>query len=363
MEFYFPIADIMYNPLVIFGLGISVGFLSGLVGIGAGVIITPLLILLGFPARIAVASQLNASIGINFAGFLSYWRKKDVDFALGFYLVCGGLLGALTEFFVLRWLYNVAASFGILRIITAIVLIVLALSMMYQALRTLLVNVPTQRTITMKHWMIYIPFHRIFLRTRTEISILVPLFVGFLTGILTTSLGGGTNILMVPFLTYLIGRISPSVTGTSFFTSFIITFAITVLHGLGSAPVDMALVLLLGVACSIGTKLGGFLSYYIPRVWLAAIGSIIILALGIKNLLAVIELRGKRTKVILNDGVRHYLRDLSEGISDNTGWLSKQILFFANADPVVYSLVCILLSIVVAYLLDRWLNRLLYRQT
>lgn len=361
MEFHFPIADFIYNPSVIFGLGIGIGFFSGLIGIGSGIVMVPLLILLGFPARIAVTSQLNASIGISFAGFLSYWRKKDVDFALGFYLICGGLLGALTEFFVLRWLYNVAASYGILRIVTAIVLIVLSLAMFFQTFKMLIVSEPKHRSVSMKRWMIYIPFHRIFLRTRTEISILIPLFVGFLTGILTTSLGGGINVIMVPFLTYLIGRISPAVTGTSFLTSFVITFAITIIHGLGSAPVDIALVLLLGASSSIGTKLGSYISYYVPRIWLGALGSVVILSIGIKNLLSVIELKGKRTKIILDDGVRHYLKDLVSTAGESMSWVTKNLLLFAHKDPVLYSFVSIALSILLAYLLDKLLNRVLYR--
>ncbi|MDP2193126.1 MAG: sulfite exporter TauE/SafE family protein, partial [Alphaproteobacteria bacterium] len=241
MDFYFPIADVAFNPLWIFALGLAVGFGSGILGVGTGILITPILILIGFPSRIAVASQLNAAIGANFAGFLSYFRRQDVDFALGGYLIIGGVSGALTEHFVLKWLYNVAASYSILRVTTAIVLIVLGINMFYQAMRSLLTEDMPKKVISMKKWMIYIPFHRIFIRTRTEISILVPMAVGFLAGVVTTSLGGGINTIIIPALTYLIGRMTPAIAGTSFMVSFVICLLVTLMHGLGTAPVDLIL--------------------------------------------------------------------------------------------------------------------------
>lgn len=360
MDFYFPIADIMFNPLWIFILGLGVGFVSGMLGIGTGILITPILILLGFPSRIALASQLNAAIGANFAGFLGYWRKQDVDFALGGYLIIGSLSGALTEFFLLRWLYNVAASYGVLKTTTAIVLILLGFNMFYQAIRSLLTADLVKESVSMKRWMIYIPYHRIFIRTRTEISILIPLAVGFLAGLVTTSLGGGINTIMIPSLTYLIGRVSPSVTGTSFFVSFIVCLSVTFLHGLGTAPVDMSLVCLLTVSSAVGLKLGGYTGAFVSRVWLGTLGGLVIFGLGVKNILAVIELGGRRTKVILDDGVRHYLQDLVSAMGDRQGWLSQKILIFAHLDPVIYSATCVCLTISLAYVTDRIMHSFLY---
>lgn len=360
MDFYFPIADVAFNPLWIFVLGLSVGFASGMLGIGTGILITPILILLGFPSRIALASQLNAAIGGNFAGFLGYWRKQDVDFALGGYLVVGSLAGALTEFFFLRWLYNVAASYGILKITTAVVLILLGFNMFYQAICSLLTDNFVKESVSMKRWMIYIPYHRIFIRTRTEISILIPLAVGFLAGVVTTSLGGGINAIIVPSLTYLIGRVSPSVTGTSFFVSFIVCLSVTFLHGLGTAPVDMYLVLLLTVSSAVGLKLGGYAGAFVSRVWLGTLGGLVIFCLGVKNILAVIELGGRRAKVILDDGVRHYLEDLVSAMGDRLGWLSQKILIFAYTDPVIYSATCVCLTICLAYVIDKVMHSFLY---
>ena len=352
MDFYFPIADFLYSPLAIISVGVGVGFISGLLGLGSGILITPILLLIGFPSRIAVASQVNASIGSNFIGMLNYGRRRDIDYALGSYLIVGGLCGALTEFYILQWLYDNISPHGILRFITGLVLIILSFGMFYQIIKSLLSDENEIKHVTMKEWMIYIPFHKVFLRSRTEISILIPLVIGFLTGILTVSLGGGINTMMLPFLTYLIGRVSPCVTGTSFFVSTVIFICVTFLHGLNTAPVDMMLVFFLSFSTSIGSKLGVHISFFFSRLSTNLITVVIVFFLGVKSLMDVSKLSQKRPKIILNNGVQHYLDDLYKSMPENIDILSRSILKFANFDPLIYCLTCILLSIGAAYIVD-----------
>ncbi|MBP9752492.1 MAG: sulfite exporter TauE/SafE family protein [Proteobacteria bacterium] len=361
MDFYFPIADIVFNPWMILGLGIGIGFLSGLFGVGTGILITPVLLLLGFPGRIAVASQLSASIGANFSGFLSYGNRKDVDYALGFYLIFGGLLGAFTEFYILKALQNVS-PYSVIRIVCSFVLIFLSLIMFYQTIKSLLSDPQKERSVTMKKWMIYIPFHRVFLRSRTEISILVPIVVGFITGILTMSLGGGVNIMMMPILTYLIGRISPCVTGTSFFVAFVICFSITLLHGVGTAPVDFYLVVFLSLSTSIGSKLGILASKHCAKSFIGLLGAVIVLFLGIRTLLDVLKQQTRRPKIVLNNGVTHYIKELVETMPEDISWLAKKTLLFAHQDIASYCAVCIIASILIAFIVEKILNFLLFKK-
>ncbi|CAO5676751.1 MAG: hypothetical protein NEHIOOID_00690 [Holosporales bacterium] len=360
MEFHFPIANVVYDPFLIGLLGLVVGFLSGFFGLGTGILATPLLLLLGFPSRITVASQLNVSIGANLSGFFNYSQKKDVDYALGAYLILGGLMGALTEFFVLRWLYHNVSPTGVLRAISGVVLIILSLAMFYQTIKSFLSDHGNTRSVTMKRWMIYIPFHRVFARSRTEISILVPLSVGYLTGILTISLGGGVNVMMMPFLTYLIGRVSPCIAGTNFFVSFIITLTITAIHSLGTAPVDMILVVIMTITCSIGSKFGAKVVHYFPGQIVNLVGASIVLFLGGKTLSDVISLKHKKQKIILDNGVRHYLNDLTQSSDQCMGKFSKSVLLFANNDPVLYTACCIFLSIFIAFICDRAIEKFLF---
>ncbi len=56
------------------GRGTGVGFLSGVVGVGGGFLLTPLLFFIGIPPAVAVASQANQVVPTSIA----YLRLGDV---------------------------------------------------------------------------------------------------------------------------------------------------------------------------------------------------------------------------------------------------------------------------------------------
>ena len=59
MEIYLPIAEQSMNVFVLFALGGAAGLLAGMFGVGGGFLATPLLIFVGIPPAVAVASQAN----------------------------------------------------------------------------------------------------------------------------------------------------------------------------------------------------------------------------------------------------------------------------------------------------------------
>src|ERR1700743_2113123 len=94
MEIYLPIAEMSVHWLVILGMGGAVGFLSGMFGVGGGFLLTPLLIFIGVPQPVAVASSANQLVGASLTGVLSHWRRGNVDFKMGAVLSAGGFLGS-----------------------------------------------------------------------------------------------------------------------------------------------------------------------------------------------------------------------------------------------------------------------------
>ena len=56
MEMYLPIAEMSVNWVFLIGLGLGVGFLSGLFGVGGGFLLTPLLVFYGIPSTVAVGT-------------------------------------------------------------------------------------------------------------------------------------------------------------------------------------------------------------------------------------------------------------------------------------------------------------------
>ena len=83
-------------PLLIF-IGLSAGFLSGVFGIGGGVVIVPMLIWLAKMApRPAIGTSLGALLlPVGILGVHTYWRAGNVDVRASVCLAIGLLGGVL----------------------------------------------------------------------------------------------------------------------------------------------------------------------------------------------------------------------------------------------------------------------------
>lgn len=68
--------------LLVFLIGIIVGFLGGLFGKGGSAIATPLLSLIGLPGFIAVAAPLPATVPGTFIASFEYWKSNLIDWQI-----------------------------------------------------------------------------------------------------------------------------------------------------------------------------------------------------------------------------------------------------------------------------------------
>jgi uncharacterized membrane protein YfcA len=84
-------------PLLI-GLGLAVGFLSGLFGVGGGFLMTPLLIMAGIPPTVAAATDSNQIVAASASGALAHYRMGNVDLKMGILLLLGGFAGGTGGF-------------------------------------------------------------------------------------------------------------------------------------------------------------------------------------------------------------------------------------------------------------------------
>ena len=67
MEVYLPIVEVQINVILILFVSFVIGFLSGLFGVGGGFLMTPLLILMGIPPAVAVASEASHILAASFS--------------------------------------------------------------------------------------------------------------------------------------------------------------------------------------------------------------------------------------------------------------------------------------------------------
>ena len=260
--------------------------MSGFLGLGCGVIITPVLMEFGIPPMIAVSTQLCHAVGTNLTNFLTYKRKMDVDFHLATYLLLGGMFGAVFEWLILKNSSNSKFAFNKFVYVYIFILIIFGIIMLFQSFRAWKHGDTTKykKSVSMRRWMLYLPFHKIFIRSRAEMSILIPIFVGFLAGLLVSSLGGGNSLFMAPIITYLIGRISPVVYGTSAFAGCIISAVITIIYSSSDYCCDITFVLLLFAGASIGSWIGVKLTYKIERYCIYALGSVVVFIMAIRQI-------------------------------------------------------------------------------
>ncbi|MFZ0635833.1 MAG: sulfite exporter TauE/SafE family protein [Candidatus Acidiferrales bacterium] len=90
----------------LFGTACFVGVFSGLLGVGGGVMLVPLLVLLfHYEQHRAQGTNLVALIPpTGFLAFLSYYRAHEVDIRVGLLIIPGVFLGGIAGGYVAAWL-------------------------------------------------------------------------------------------------------------------------------------------------------------------------------------------------------------------------------------------------------------------
>jgi uncharacterized membrane protein YfcA len=263
MDIYLPIAEVSLDIFVLLGLGGAVGFLSGVFGVGGGFLLTPLLIFIGVPPTVAVASSANQLVGASVSGVLAHWRRGNVDFKMGYVLLVGGLMGSLLGV----WIFTLLKRLGQIELTISIcyVLLLGALGalMMIESVRALLrLHGPgvSRRRLHQHTWMHGLPLKARFRRSRLYISALLPVGIGFVIGVFSAILGIGGGFIMVPAMIYMLGMPTSVVPGTSLLQIIFVAANVTVLQAYTNHTVDavLALVLLVGgvVGARIGTRFG-----------------------------------------------------------------------------------------------------------
>jgi uncharacterized protein len=109
------------------GLGIVAGFLSGLFGVGGGILIVPVLVLaLAMDQRLAHGTSLAAVLPIAASGLVGFAVEDSVDWPVALALTSGAMLGALIGTHALHVLSTtvLARAFAVVLFASALRLVV-----------------------------------------------------------------------------------------------------------------------------------------------------------------------------------------------------------------------------------------------
>ena len=269
MHLYLPIAELSANALHLILLGGVAGLFSGLFGIGGGFILTPMLIFMGIPPAVCVATSTNMIVASSFSGFLSHLKHKRVDIEMGNCLIAGGLLGVFVGVWLFAKLQRVGQIDLMITLLYISLLTAISILMLREARHILKARAAglehhVVSAVTLPAWVIRLPWQFHFKRSEVTHSALVPIVIGLLSGLLVGLLGIGGGFIMLPMMLYIL-RMPISVTiGTSLFQIIFITAAATLLHALTTHAVDIVLAGLLLMGSVVGAQYGARLSHRIP---------------------------------------------------------------------------------------------------
>ncbi len=282
MQVYLPIAELSVDVFLLLGLGGLIGFLSGLFGVGGGFLMTPLLIFVGVPPAIAVATQANHVVASSVSGVLAHWRRGNVDFKMGLTLLGGGFVGSTLGVALFSLLRGLGQIDLVINLAYVVLLGIIGALLMAEGSRALLRRRRKSgpRKMHVHTWAHGLPLKTRFRKSRLYISALLPLLLGFGVGLLSAIMGVGGGFILVPLMIYLLGMPTGVVIGTSLFQIIFVSANVTFLQATQNQTVDLVLALILVVGGVVGAQFGGRVGARLPGDLLRIMLGLVILGVA-----------------------------------------------------------------------------------
>lgn len=219
-------------------LGAATGLLSGLFGIGGGVILVPMLVMvLGFQQRLAAGTSVAAILPAAVVGALGYALQGHVDWLAAVLLAAGIVVGAQLGSYLLS-----RVPTGFLRWLFMVFLAATVISLWF---------VIPQRDAVI------------------EINVLTGALLvvtGLVTGVLSGLLGVGGGVVVVPILMFFFGSSDLIAKGTSLVMLIPGSISGTI-GNMRRRNVDLRAAAVLGISASVLSPLGSVIATHIPPFW------------------------------------------------------------------------------------------------
>ncbi len=267
------------NFLHFFLLGTSAGILGTIVGAGGGFFVVPYLFLVSkMSPQLIIGTSMTMVFFNAISGTLAYLHQKRIDLRTGIKFsavtIPGSILGAFISRFFDSSLYGDA--FGLLLLGVGIFILIRPKNIQNNQhanpigvmdIRWPIVN----RRISDSSGNTYLySFNE-----RTG------LILSFFTGFISTSMGIGGGILMVPLMVYLLGFPVHIATATSFFILLVSSFFGVVTHVL-LQHVDILIAAYLSVGAILGAQIGALVSKRFNSKWTQVILAICLVLVSVK---------------------------------------------------------------------------------
>jgi uncharacterized membrane protein YfcA len=298
MYMYLPIALTSANYLLVVGLGLGVGLLSGLFGVGGGFLMTPLLMMIGIPPTIAAATDANQIVAASASGTFAHWRLGNVDYKMGLYLLIGGFVGGAVGVHIIKILRATGGADFLIKITYVVMLGVVGTFMFFESLYALRKQkaaaakgeekAAAKPVSQKKRLMASLPLQTYFEKSGVTHSAIVPLILGVFVGVLAAIMGVGGGFLMVPVMIYMLRMPMHVVVGTSLFQIMFTCTEVTFLQAYSNHTVDFLLAILLLIGSVFGAQIGTTLGKKLHGDQLKILLAIIVLAVTVKIILELV---------------------------------------------------------------------------
>lgn len=226
------IIKITRHTWLLVAVGVAAGLLSGLFGVGGGILIVPGLVMIaGLDQRLAHGTSLAAVLPISAASLITYWGQGHVDWPVAACLAVGAVSGSLIGTHLLA-----VASKRALAFVFSSVLVISAIRL-------------------------FISTHGSGRATLNLAAVIALVLVGLATGALAGLLGVGGGVVMVPAMIVFFG-IAPVIAKGTSIAVIIPTAIMGTWRNRANGNLDVRAAVITGFGGVASAILGGFIAAY-----------------------------------------------------------------------------------------------------
>jgi uncharacterized membrane protein YfcA len=291
--FDFAIAGVSAPVALLVFIGFTVGIVGGFIGVGGGYMVTPALIVLGFPGYMASGIDMTHIAGKGVVSSLRHRQLGNIDWTLALTMIAGTMLGVELGVRVLVYFKHLGLAAIVLLTTSVVVMFSLFL---YTQLETRRAHRQAKaledegrdpgrelQTSSLPRLLQSIPLRPI-VRCRTArvvVSMWVIVLVGVVTGFLAGFLGVGGGFIRVPALVYLVGASTHIAVGTDL-VEIVFSGGYGALRHSIEGHVDMMAVLFMISGALFGAQFGSIATSYVrgPAIRYILSYSLILATLG-----------------------------------------------------------------------------------
>jgi uncharacterized membrane protein YfcA len=211
---------------------------------------------------------------------------------MGIVLMTGGLVGSTVGVWLFRLLRGIGQIDLVILVTYVVFLGAVGVLMLGESARAAWRRRwrPGERAKLHPHiWLHGLPLKLRFRKSKLYISAILPLLLGFVTGMLNAIMGVGGGFILVPAMIYLLGMSTSVVVGTSLFQIIFVAANVTMLQAVQNQTVDLVLALVLLVGGVIGAQFGSRFAGRLRGEHMRVLFALLILGVGVKLLYDVVS--------------------------------------------------------------------------